>query len=93
MVINLIELIVKGFFIGLAKIIPGFSGAVLAISFGVYEVAINKITNFFKDIKSNICYFFKLGIGIILGICFGAFIIKWFILKFYYFTMFLTSCN
>ena len=89
MVINLIELVLKGFFIGIAKIVPGFSGAVLAITLGVYETAINKMTNFFKDIKNNIYYFFKLGIGIALGICLGAFMIKWFILNFYYLTMFL----
>ena len=89
MVIILLELIIKGFFIGLAKIIPGFSGAVLAMSFGIYEIAIDKITNFFKDVKNNTSYFFKLGIGIILGICFGAFVIKWFISNFYYLTMFL----
>ena len=87
--INLFELIIKGFFIGLAKIIPGFSGAVLALSLGVYETTINKITNFFKDVKNNISYFFKLGIGLVFGICFGAVVIKWFILNFYYLTMFL----
>ena len=34
-------LICKGFIIGLAKIIPGVSGAIIAISFGVYEKLIS----------------------------------------------------
>ena len=43
-------LVIKGFLIGMAKIIPGVSGAVLAISLGIYDKCIKAITNFFIDI-------------------------------------------
>ena len=33
----------KGFLIGIGKIIPGVSGSVLAISFGVYEESLKRI--------------------------------------------------
>ena len=36
----------KGFIIGIAKIIPGVSGAVLAILLGVYDKSIDYINNF-----------------------------------------------
>ena len=35
-----IKLILKGFIIGLGKIIPGVSGAMLAITLGVYETGL-----------------------------------------------------
>ena len=37
------NLIIKGFIIGLGKIIPGVSGAMLAITLGVYEKIIDTI--------------------------------------------------
>ena len=50
---NNIKLIIKGFIIGLGKIIPGVSGAVLAMMLNVYEPALIAIAN----IKTN---FYKL---------------------------------
>ena len=50
-----LSLILKGFIIGIAKIIPGVSGAVIAISFGIYEKLINIISRplhiKFNDLK------------------------------------------
>ena len=48
-----IVLIIKGLIIGLAKVMPGVSGAILAISMGVYDKGINAITRFFDNIKEN----------------------------------------
>ena len=61
-------LIIKGFFIGIAKIIPGVSGALLAITFNLYEEGLNAITNFFDNPKENLYFLLKVGFGIILGI-------------------------
>lgn len=58
----------KGFVVGIGKIIPGVSGAILAINFNVYEKAINSITNFFNDWKSNLLFIIKFGGGIFLSI-------------------------
>ena len=54
-------LILKGFIIGVGKIIPGVSGSMLAISMGIYQQMIDSIINFFNNIKQNIilllCFF------------------------------------
>ena len=48
-----IILIIKGFIVGIGKIIPGVSGSMLAMTLGVYEKTINAITNFFSSPKNN----------------------------------------
>ena len=73
---NSIKLIIKGFFIGLAKIIPGVSGAVLAILFGLYDKAIDAITNFFNDKKGNFYFLLYTGLGVLVAILFGSIGIK-----------------
>ena len=55
------KLLLKGFIIGVGKIIPGVSGALLAISLGVYEKAVKAIGNFFREPIKN----FKLQIAFI----------------------------
>ena len=61
-------LFIKGFIIGIGKIIPGVSGALLAINFKVYERTIEAVVNFFDDWKKNLLFITKLGSGIILSI-------------------------
>ena len=43
------NLFIKGVLIGVAKIIPGVSGAMMAVSFNIYDKLINCITHFFDD--------------------------------------------
>lgn len=62
------KLILKGFIIGIGKIIPGVSGALLAITLGVYEKAVKSIGTFFKDPINNFKFLFPLGIGVVLSI-------------------------
>ena len=61
-------LFLKGFLIGIAKIIPGVSGAMLAINFNVYEKTIDALTHFFPNWKNNLLFLLKIGTGIILAI-------------------------
>lgn len=63
-----IKLIIKGFFIGIANIIPGVSGGTLAMSLGIYEELISIISHFTSNIKKNIKYLLPLGIGAVLSI-------------------------
>ncbi len=63
-----VKLILKGFIVGIGKIIPGISGAMLAITLGIYERLINSVTNFFSDIKENSYLLFNFGLGVILAI-------------------------
>ena len=87
-----IKLILKGFIIGIGKIIPGVSGAILAISFNVYDKLINSITNFFDNKKDNFFFLSNLGIGIILGIILFSKIIIYLLNNYYlYTTIFFTG--
>ena len=63
-----ILLILKGFVLGIANIIPGVSGGTLAITLGIYERLIGTISHFFKNVKENIKFVIFLGIGIILSL-------------------------
>ena len=77
----------KGFIIGIGKIIPGVSGAMLAISMGVYDKALDYISNFGKNKKESIKYLFPIGLGVILSIVFFSKIISLSLSKFYLITM------
>ena len=81
------ELLIKGFIIGIAKVIPGVSGAMIAISFSLYDKLINTITNFFDKPKENSKFLFSLGFGIVLAIVFFSNIISYFINNYYIMTM------
>ncbi len=60
--------LLKGFIIGIGKIIPGVSGAMLAITMGVYDKSIYYINNFKSNKKESVRYLLPLAIGIILSI-------------------------
>ena len=64
---NLI-LLVKGFFMGIANIIPGVSGGTIAIILGIYEQFIASISNFFKNLKENLKFLVPVALGIGLSI-------------------------
>ena len=63
-----IILAIKGFFIGLANIIPGVSGGTLALTLGIYEKLIGCISHFFKNLKENIKFILPIGIGAVIAI-------------------------
>ena len=67
MIDNLL-LILKGFILGIANVIPGVSGGTLAISLGIYERILNVINHFRKNIKENIKFILLLGLGLVLAI-------------------------
>ena len=81
-----IKLILKGFIIGIGKIIPGFSGALLAISFNVYDKLIDSITNFFNNKKDNFLFLLNISTGILLGIILFSNIILYLLNNYYIYT-------
>lgn len=83
------NLIIKGFIIGLGKIIPGVSGSMLAISLGIYEEIIEKISSITKNFRKNIEYLAKISIGIILAIILTSKIIVKCLNHYYFPTMLL----
>ena len=80
-------LFLKGIIIGLGKVIPGVSGAILAILLGVYDEAILKINSFFKNKKESFKYLFPLGCGILLSIFLGSKLVLFLTEKYYLYTM------
>ena len=81
-----IYLILKGILVGIAKVIPGLSGAVMMISFGLYDKAIKAITNFFSNIKENFLFLVNFGGGVLLGIILFSNIVNYFITNYYVYT-------
>lgn len=59
-----IILIIKGFFMGLANLIPGVSGGTIAIILGIYDKLINVISYLFKNFKENLKFIIPIVIGI-----------------------------
>lgn len=80
-------LIIKGFIVGLGKIIPGVSGSLIAIRLNVYEDLVCSINHFFSNIKQNSIFLFKLCVGILLAVIIGSNIITYLLKFFYYPTM------
>ncbi len=71
-----LKLLLLGLIIGIASITPGLSGGILAISFGIYETAINSVMNLRRDFKNGFNFLMPLGIGAVIGIILFGFIMK-----------------
>lgn len=65
---NNLLLILKGFVMGIANIIPGVSGGTLAIILGIYERFIAAISHFFSNFKENVKFLVPIVIGIVLAL-------------------------
>ncbi|MBE7076550.1 MAG: DUF368 domain-containing protein [Clostridiales bacterium] len=65
-----------GFLIGLAVILPGISGATIAIIFGLYSKMIFSFGNIFKHFKKCIMFLLPIGIGLVFGFVIGFFFVQ-----------------
>lgn len=86
---NKLVLVLKGFIIGLGKVIPGVSGSLIAVSLGLYEKCIECISHFLKNLKYNIYFLGLIGLGVVFAVTFGSKIIIWLMNNWYLPTMFL----
>ncbi|MDD3452899.1 MAG: DUF368 domain-containing protein [Bacilli bacterium] len=84
---NSIIIIIKGFIIGIGKIIPGVSGSLIAISLGLYEQMIISVNNLFSNFKKNFTFLFKISIGILLAMVLFSKLIDYFLKNNYLYTM------
>lgn len=84
-----IKLIFKGMIIGLAKIIPGVSGSLLAVSLGIYNTAIKVISHPFQNMKNNILFLTNVGIGILIAITLCSNVISFFLSRYFFLTVIL----
>ena len=81
------QLFLKGLIIGLGKIIPGVSGALLAINLNVYEKLVMAVTNFFDDVRNNIKFLLPLILGIMVSIIIGSNVIVFLFNNYRFITM------
>lgn len=69
--------LVKGILIGIGGILPGLSGGVLSVIFGVYQPAIRFLSHIRDRFWAHVRYFFPVGLGGILGVLlFSVFVEK-----------------
>lgn len=60
--------VLKGAVMGVAFIIPGFSGGTVAVILGIYNGFIAAIAGLFKDFKKNALFLLPFLLGIVLGV-------------------------
>jgi putative membrane protein len=65
-----------GVVIGLAIIIPGVSGAAVAIMFGMYATLLYAIGNILNDFKRCLAYLIPIGLGAVVGFLGGFIVIQ-----------------
>lgn len=61
-----------GFLIGVGCILPGVSGGVMAVSFGLYQPMLEALTALFRDLRKHLRLLLPLGIGGFVGLLVGA---------------------
>ena len=84
-----LKLIIQGFIVGIGKIIPGVSGAMLAMLMGLYEPLMEAVTRFFDDKKRHFYLLFHFGIGLFLAIILFSRIILFLLDNYYDVTIYL----
>ena len=65
-----------GFFIGLAVIVPGVSGATIAIIMGLYAKMVYALGNIFKDFKRCAGFLLPIVLGALVGLVLGFFAVQ-----------------
>lgn len=63
-----LKLISKGFFVGIALIIPGLSGGTLAVYLGIYEKLLHAIGHVFSEFKQSLEFLIPLFLGIAISV-------------------------
>ncbi len=72
----------RGIMIGVAFIIPGFSGGSVAVLLGIYEKLIGAISDIFKSFKKSFLTLLPIGLGMVVGAVALLFPLGWAIEKF-----------
>lgn len=74
---NFIFDILCGMAIGIAFIIPGFSGGSIAAILGIYEKLINAIADIFKSFKKSVLTLLPIALGMVIGVLALLFPLGW----------------
>ena len=68
--------LIKGALVGIGFILPGLSGGVLAVIFGLYDRIIKFLANLRENLVQNILYFIPVAIGAAIGIVLFAVVVE-----------------
>lgn len=68
--------LVKGMLVGIGFILPGLSGGVLAVIFGIYDPLIRFLANIRQKFMKNISFFLPVAIGAGIGIVLFAVVVE-----------------
>lgn len=71
-----------GVFLGILSLVPGVSGVVFAVFFGVYERIVEDIADIFHKIRTDFWFLMAIGIGLVVGIVIASYTIQDFIYTF-----------
>ena len=74
---SFVRCVLEGTLIGAAGMIPGASGGMLAVAFGIYRKAIDAIAGLLKDFKTNFLFLLPYGMGGCVGILLTARLLQW----------------
>lgn len=80
-------LFLKGFLVGIGKIIPGVSGSMIATLLHIYEDSIYAINHLKDDFKKSVLYLFPIGFGVVLAITLFSKVLLFFLNHYSFFTM------
>lgn len=69
--------VLRGVAIGVAFIIPGFSGGSVAAILGIYEKLVSAIADIFKKFKESVLYLLPILLGLLLGVAALILPIQW----------------
>ena len=73
--------LVKGIIIGIAAILPGASGGVLAVAMGVYRPVLDAVTKLFRNFRKSVFFLAPLGIGGLIGLLSTSRVVEWLMLN------------
>ena len=59
--------ILQGALIGLGAVLPGISGGVLAVIFGVYQPIMECLANPMQGVKKHLRLLLPIGVGVVVG--------------------------
>lgn len=68
--------LLKGALVGIGFILPGLSGGVLAVIFGIYDQLIRFLANIRRNFLKNVLYFLPVAIGAAIGIVLFAVVVE-----------------
>ncbi len=69
--------LLRGVAMGIAFIIPGFSGGSVAAILGIYEKMVGAVADIFKKFKESVLFLLPILLGLVLGVAALMFPIQW----------------